>query len=114
MIIKNKLTYKQQVFINHYNRGMSGTAAAKIAYKTKNDNTAAVMASENLRIPKIRQELLSVFISNGELDQSLRAIGEGLNANKYHRRTNSYIPDFSIRLRAAKMAEKYLMRAGVL
>ena len=110
MFMKNsdRLTIKQQVFINHYNRGMSGTSAAKIAYKTKNDNTAAVIASENLRIPKVRQEIFSIFITNGGLEQSFSAIGGALSATKYNRFTKSYEPDIRVRLKASKIAVKIL------
>lgn len=105
----DRLTIKQQVFINHYNRGMSGTAAARIAYKTKNNNTAAVIASENLKKPKVRQEILSVFIANGGLEHSLRVIGESMLADKYERLTKRYVPDHKVRLKASAVAIRLLI-----
>ena len=48
------LTPKQENFIEAYiDNGGNGTAAALEAYNTTDTNTAAVIASENLRKPKI-------------------------------------------------------------
>lgn len=53
-----RFTSKQQAFIDHYLICLNATAAAKRArYKGANDNVFASIGSENLRKPKIRQEI---------------------------------------------------------
>jgi hypothetical protein len=108
MISSSDLTLKQKTFIKLYNRGISGTKAARIAYNANTENTAAVIASENLKKPKIRNELHIHFIYNGGVDLSIRAITEGLKATKYNRYTKQYDPDHKTRLKASKQAMKLL------
>lgn len=56
-----KLTRKEQGFVADIAKGKSGTEAAKNNYDVKNDNTAAVIASENLRKPHIIASLADAF-----------------------------------------------------
>ncbi len=58
---KKKLTRKQKKFVDEYVKGKTGTQAAKEAYNVEDDNTAAVIASENLRKPQIEQALADAF-----------------------------------------------------
>lgn len=72
--INNKLTRKQNVFVNELASGKSATQAALVAYNTSDPNIAKVIASENLTKPNIREALeeglrtsglsLSVITSN--------------------------------------------------
>lgn len=55
--INNKLTRKQNVFVNELVNGKSATQAALAAYNTNDPNTAKVIASENLTKPNIREAL---------------------------------------------------------
>jgi hypothetical protein len=103
-----QFTHKQTIFIELYNRGMNGTIAAKMAYNTKNDNTAAVIASQNLRKLKVSNEIYVHNIFNGFIRKSIKTISEGLDATKYNRFTNKYEPNHIIRLRASKQAIKLL------
>jgi phage terminase small subunit len=103
------LTQKQQLYINYYNRGMNGTQAVKTAYNITNDNVAAVIASQNLRKPKIAQALVDLRVeSNIMLVDSIRVLGEGMNANKYIGGVETNMPDHRIRLRASEKALKLL------
>jgi phage terminase small subunit len=106
---KHKLTSKQQLFISHYIRGETGTQAAKAAYSTTNENTAAVIASENLRKPKIVAEIERMTdLPSAVLDKALEELSVALEATKYNRYTKSYVPDHIVRLRASKAALKLL------
>lgn len=56
----NKLTAKQQAWIDYYKQGKTATEAARLAgYKAKDDNGFQSIGSENLR-------KLAVFISDRE------------------------------------------------
>lgn len=65
------LTAKQQSFVYHYIDVLNGTEAARRAKYKGNDVTLASIASENLRKPKIREEIdrrLAVMsMSSGEI-----------------------------------------------
>lgn len=64
------LTSKQTLFIKHYVGGMSGKRAAILAgYSAR---SAEVIASENLRKPKIRAEIARLLRSIGISDMHLR------------------------------------------
>ena len=76
------LTHKQRQFILNYIRGMSGTEAALNAYKVSSRNTAAVIASENLRKPNILALINALAPKGYILENSVKAIGEGLQATK--------------------------------
>ena len=52
-----KTTIKQKLFVDKYIETKNGTKAAREVYNTKNDAVAWVIASENLRKPKIKSEI---------------------------------------------------------
>ena len=98
------LTHQQRQFVLHYVRGVSGTDAALSVYDVKNRNTAAVIASENLRKPNIIY-FINMLAPNGSiLEESVRVIAEGMRATKGVKK----LPDHRIRLRASAMGIKLL------
>lgn len=56
-----ELTRKQEVFVSTYVATGNGTQSALAAYDTKDENTAAVIAVENLSKPKIVNALLDAL-----------------------------------------------------
>lgn len=52
-------TPKQSAFIDHYIRTLNGTEAARLAGYSGDDNTLGVTAYDNLRKPKIKDEIES-------------------------------------------------------
>jgi phage terminase small subunit len=98
------LTHKQRLFIRQYLNGMNGTEAAMSAYNVTSRKTATVIASENLTKPNIIQ-IINAWSPEGYiLENSVRAIGEGLVATKGVKQ----LPDHRARLRAAAMGIKLL------
>lgn len=82
------MTKKQEKFVEAYvETGGNGTQAAMQAYGVDDPNTAAVMAYENLRKPKIREALDTAFP-----DDYLHKIHrEGLHATKgVYKQTGEY------------------------
>lgn len=64
--MEDGLTMKQKIFINEYViSGGNATKAARIAYRTKNDNVAGMIGSENLKKPKIVKKLRCALESSG-------------------------------------------------
>lgn len=57
---KTKLTKKESDFAKEYAKTGNGTQSALKVYKTKSTNTAAVIASENLRKPKVLKVIKSI------------------------------------------------------
>ena len=55
---EKKLTVKQAKFVKEYVKEGNGAKAVKEAYGVTDNNTAAVMANENLSKPNIQQALL--------------------------------------------------------
>lgn len=98
------LTHKQRQFVLSYLRGRSGTEAVMTTYSVKNRNTAAVIASENLRKPNIVYVINAIAPNGYILEESIRKISEGLNATKGVKE----LPDHRIRLKAADMGMKLL------
>lgn len=52
-----RFTHKQKAFIDNYIKTLNGTEAARRAKYQGDDNTLGVIAYENLRKPKIRDEI---------------------------------------------------------
>lgn len=77
------LTSKQRNFTLGIINGKSGTQAVLEAYNTSNISTAAVIASENLRKPKIINELAGALSKYMLLENALQAIVEALAAEKF-------------------------------
>ena len=61
MTNRNRLTNKQRAFINEYFLDFNGTRAAERAGYKGNDATLAVVASENLKKPRIREHIRKRF-----------------------------------------------------
>lgn len=70
--LKNKpLTAKQKAFVaEHLSNGQNGTLAAAKAYKVVKPNTAAVIASENLRKPNIKEAIRKALITQDASPES--------------------------------------------
>lgn len=51
------MTKKQEIFVKEYLDTGNGTQSALKAYNTEDENTAAVIAWENLRKPKIQEAI---------------------------------------------------------
>ncbi len=77
----DKLTKKQQGFVKDYLETGNGTQSALNNYDTDDENTAAVIASENLRKPQIQEVIVSLAdrIPDDKLHEVLM---EGLEATK--------------------------------
>jgi phage terminase small subunit len=81
-----KLTLKEQVFIDEYFRnGGNGTQAALVAYDTTDDNTAAYIAWDNLRKPKVKALLEKhrqaiIDRQNITLERAIAPISDALDA----------------------------------
>ena|SRR3989344_5523344 len=102
------LTHKQREFVTNYLKGLNGTDAAMAAYNTNSRKTAAVIASENLTKPNILQVIDALSPNSHILENSIRIIGEGMNATK----GVSKLPDHRIRLKASAMGIKLLERVS--
>jgi phage terminase small subunit len=99
---------RQQVFVNHYVSGMNGTEAALIAYGTNDRNTAAVIASQNLRKLKIQEAINKLACDYHELGANIaHALDAGLKAMKYNRSTKTMEPDLRTQLRTADKILKF-------
>lgn len=55
------LTLKQRVFVKEYIEHRNGTRAALIAYDTRDYSTAGMIASENLKKPKVVKTINSIL-----------------------------------------------------
>jgi len=99
------LTYKERQFINFYVSGLNGTQAAMAAYKTNSRNSAAVIASQNLRKLNISKEIDFALDDTIMRNQSIRAISDAMEATI----GKSNLPDHRKRLKAVDMALKLLM-----
>lgn len=76
------LTKKQAEFVAEYvENGHNGTQAALQVYDTTDENTAAVIASENLRKPKIESAIKSIA-ERVNVDKVMQRLDEGLDAVK--------------------------------
>ena len=102
------LTHKQRLFAINYSEGLNGTEAAMAAYSVSSRSTAAVIASENLIKPKIVEMIDALSPGGYILENSVRAVGEGLKATKGVKS----LPDHRIRLKAAAMGFKLLERVS--
>jgi len=106
---KPKLTLKQKKFVEGVAKGKSGTKAALEAYDTKDENTAAVIASENLRKPQIVEKLEPILQKHDiTLDSAIAPIGKGLKAVKFNEFTGEVTEDLGTQLKASDRALKLL------
>lgn len=71
---ERKLTLKQKGFVKDYVVTKNGTEAVKRNYNVVNDNTAGVVAYENLKKPKIIREVDRALAKAGMNDLSVSLI----------------------------------------
>ncbi len=78
-----KLTKKQKKFVGTYLETGNGAQSALVAYDTQDYNTAASLASENLRKPNIRAYLEDRAEKAAEMVYQLsqEAVGEAIRLN---------------------------------
>lgn len=85
------LTKKEKGFVKDYIKTGNGTKAVLSNYDTESENTAAAIASENLRKPKIIN-----FIQESIPDDLLARVHlEGLDAKKTE--GDGMLPDYAVR-----------------
>lgn len=121
VVMANKLTKKEKGFAKDYLETGNGTQSALSNYDTEDENTAASIASENLRKPKIIEYLESKAEKAVENIYNLANTAENeavkLNANKdildragykaVERTVNLNVEANIIDPKARKLAEKY-------
>ena len=108
--MSTRLTLKQLKFIQIYIETGNATKAAMTVYNCKNENTAAVLGSENLRKPNIACEIEKYRKEGGlSIQKAINAINDAYDAEK------KGAPDHNVRLRSAdmtlKLANAYPSRA---
>lgn len=104
-----KLTGKQKTFVNNIVKGDTATAAALKAYDTKSPRNAAVIASNNLQKPEVRQQLEKELAKLGiTLQKSLKPISKGLVATKKDE-NGEIVDDLDTQLKASDRALKLLL-----
>jgi hypothetical protein len=95
---------KQQKFINEYLVDGNGTQAVKRAgYKVKDDDTAAVIANENLRKPKIASVIEA---KQAELSNATRLTAEWVREKLYDTITNCAADNPSAAVAGLNLAAK--------
>jgi phage terminase small subunit len=94
-----KLTKKEKGFVKDYVKTGHGTQSALNNYDTDDENVAGVIASENLRKPKIQEAIKS--IAERIPDELLEKVHlEGLNASERIIRDGEVLaekPDYAVR-----------------
>lgn len=110
------LTRKEIIFLKGVASGKTNVAAAQEAYPTANYQTAAAIASENLRKPKIQEALTAAYEATGINAQSIAdVLRDAMLAKKSVQvdgtllETN--VADHSVRVNAARTAA-HLVGAG--
>lgn len=95
------MTLKQRTFVKNYVESGNGTQAALEAYNTRDSNTAAVIASENLTKPKVIEAINRVLDRKGlSLEQVSESVGNILQKGPETKITGDNV------LRAAELAYK--------
>lgn len=110
-----ELTTKQKKFIKAKAEGLTGVAAAKEAYNLTDDNTATVIASQNLRKLNIQEALNAEFEKQGiTLERIVAPINRALEAKKTVILGNGedafadVVDDHSVQLKASSMAAQFI------
>lgn len=84
--MSNRLTKKQHAFVKEYLETGNGTKSALKAYNTNDYSTAGMIASENLKKPKIieamENEATNAFIRIVKISKTAKNESVKLNANK--------------------------------
>lgn len=107
-----KLTIKQKKFVKEYvkNDG-NGRDAAKAVYDVASDESAAVIASQNLNKVNVKEAIeLALAKHNITIDAALAPIADGLIATKEQYTEHGVVEtkDHSTRLKASGMALKLM------
>lgn len=110
---RKKLSVKQKTFVKEYvTNGGNGTKAALVAYDVTDENTANVMAVENLQKPTIKEQLEKAFKKHGiDIESATQPIRDGLKAEREifaDGEAQGSKPDHMVRLRASQMALKFM------
>jgi phage terminase small subunit len=107
-------TLKERKFVKEYAKDGNGTRAASEVYDVSNNNSAAVIASQNLS----RLNIYDVLDRAGVTDDKIaETIGEGMQANKPISAVGGRdaseasvdfidVPDWPSRLKATELASK--------
>lgn len=93
---RNKLSFKERNFVNEYiKNGGNGTEAVLKAYNTDSPNVSAVIASENLRKPKIKAEIVNLLAENSvELNEIVNIHARNMRQNKHLPTSQKAVTDF--------------------
>lgn len=100
------LTKKARGFVNDVADGETGTQAALNNYDTKDENVAAVIASENLRKPKIIEELTKLGFDSNNAKQ---VVAEILNKPTAQDKDRLKAADMIFDVHGDKAPEKHLV-----
>ncbi len=99
----SKLSKKQIGFVKDYAKTGNGVLAARNNYDVKNDNVAAMIASENIRKPNVKEAILSIADRIPE-ELLVKTHLEGLES--YKMEGENVEPDFSTRHKYLESAYK--------
>ena len=109
----SELTRKQAIFVREYVKSGNGTQAALAVYDTDRDNTAAAIASENLRKPNVKSSIERAMAANN-IDPSRIAyrLDKALDAQRTVQTADGQVlgkeDDWSTQLRAVDISAKIL------
>lgn len=91
----NTLSLKEKAFSVDVVKTRNGTKSAKKIYNTKNDNVAAAIASENLRKPKIREEINRLLVDNNiQMEEILSTHKRNMIQDKHLPTSQKAVKDF--------------------
>lgn len=108
-----KLTVKQAKFVKAKAEGMTGVAAAQVAYGVTDYNTAAMMASENLRKPNIQEAVQAEMAKQGiDLQSVIAPITRALDARRVVQVEGDFfeteVHDIPTQLRGVQIAAQFM------
>jgi phage terminase small subunit len=102
----SKITIKQSKFLKEYLKHGNGTKAALAVYDTKDYNSAAQIAHENLK--KLENPMALLMESMGITPKSLiETVDEARQAIKVNEFTGEQLPDHNTRLKAVSQMSKW-------
>jgi len=102
-----KLTIKQRIFLQEYFKTGNGVRSAMKAYDTKDYQSAAAIASENLNKlkPTVAQLMEAKGLALGDL---IDVLVEAKKADRWNDFTGEREADYNARLKAVSIASKWL------
>lgn len=102
-----KLTLKQQLFVEEFIKSKNATSAVLKVYNVKNKNVAAVIGSENLRKPNIKQYVSELLARQGyDAKRHSELILNGARATKKDCSSGEITPDWQARYKFIDMLNK--------